>query len=169
MNEDLKPLIEAALFVSGRKLSIEEFAKICRSGNIGIIRKTLEKLQEEYQERNSGLEIYESDREYGMRIKPEFEESIMHLVPETDIQPAMLKTLALIAYEQPITQAKVVKERGNRAYKYIKKLREQEFIDAKKSSRTKILTTTSKFRDYFQIHDLRELVKEKTEKVGNLE
>ncbi|RLI88313.1 MAG: SMC-Scp complex subunit ScpB [Candidatus Altiarchaeales archaeon] len=169
MTDNFRALIEAALFVSGRTLSIEELAKICKSGSIGVIRKILEDLQKEYHERNSGLEIYESNGEYGMRVKKEFEGDIMHLVPETDMSPAMLKTLALIAYEQPIKQSKVVKERGNRAYRYIRKLIEQELIEGKKSGRTRILTTTSKFRDYFQIQDLRELVKEEAEKVEEIE
>ncbi|HDI72783.1 MAG TPA: SMC-Scp complex subunit ScpB, partial [Candidatus Altiarchaeales archaeon] len=69
----------------------------------------------------------------------------------------------------PIKQSKVVKERGNRAYRYIRKLIEQELIEGKKSGRTRILTTTSKFRDYFQIQDLRELVKEEAEKVEEIE
>lgn len=165
MTDEFRPLIEAALFVSGRALSVEELAKICNSGSIGLIRKTLGDLQREYLDRNSGLEINEFNGEYGMRVKREFEGELMHLVPETDMQPAVLKTLALIAYEQPIKQSVVVKERGNKVYQYIKKLKEQELIETKRSGRTKILTTTPKFRDYFQIQDLRELVKEEAHRV----
>ncbi len=159
--EDFKPLIEASLFVAGRTLSIEELAEICKSGNIGSIRRIVEKLISEYSARNSGLEIYESNNRYGMRAKADFEGKIMHLVPETDMEPAVLKTLALIAYSEPIKQSKVVEERGGRAYKYIKKLREQELISAEKCGRTRVLTTTPKFREYFQIQDLKGLVDEK--------
>ncbi len=83
----------------------------------------------------------------------------MHLAPEADIPPAMLKTLAIIAYKQPVTQSKLVKERGNRIYAYVKKLREHELIEAKKKGRTKILTVTPKFREYFQIQDVKNSVK----------
>ncbi len=159
--EDFKAIIEASLFVAGRTLSIEELAEICKSGNIGAIRKIVEELISEYSARNSGLEIYEAGNRYGMRVKADFEGRIMHLVPETDMEPAVLKTLALIAYSEPIRQSKIVEERGGRAYKYIKKLREQELITAEKCGRTRLLRTTPKFREYFQIQDLRNLVEEK--------
>ena len=81
----------------------------------------------------------------------------MHLVPETDMPPAVLKTLALIAYSQPIKQSEIIKQRGNGAYKYIKKLKEAELIETHKSSRTKVITVTNKFKDYFQIQDMKEI------------
>ncbi|MBN2251746.1 MAG: SMC-Scp complex subunit ScpB [Candidatus Altiarchaeota archaeon] len=160
MSEVVRPLIEAALFISGRSLSVEDIAKICNSGNIGDVRKTLEDLRGEYLGRNSGLEISESGGMYAMRVRRDLEEGIMHLAPETDMPPAVLKTLALIAYEQPITQSSVVKQRGNGAYRYIKRLKEQELIETHKSGRTKIITVTGKFRDYFQIQDLKNIVKD---------
>ena len=158
MSNDVKRLIEAALSVSGRIRTLEEIAGICESGNVGLIRQALAELKEDYVSRNSGIEIYEYDSGYGMRIRVEMENSVMHLAPETEIPPAMLKTLAQIAYEQPVTQSKLVKERGNRVYKYVKKLREQELIDAKKKGRTRILTVTPKFKEYFQVQNVKELV-----------
>jgi len=160
MTENIKGVIEAALFVSGRILTLDEIARICESGSAGLIRQALAELREDYNSRNSGIEIYEYDSGYGMRIKAELEHSVMHLAPETEIPPAMLKTLALIAYEQPVTQSKLVKERGTRVYKYVKKLREQELIDAKKKGRTRILTVTPKFREYFQVQDVKNLVRD---------
>ncbi len=158
MTRDVRRVIEAALFISGRILTLEEIARICELGNAGIIRQSLNELMEDYNSRNSGIEIYEYNGGYGMRIRSELEHSVMHLAPETEIPPAMLKTLALIAYEQPITQSKLVKERGTRVYRYVKKLREQELIDAKKEGRTKILTVTPKFREYFQVQDVKEFM-----------
>ena len=157
MTEQYRALLEAALFVSGRQLSIEDLARLCNSGNIGAVRTAMEDLQKEYQERNTGIEITESNGQYAMRVKKEHEAGVMHLVPETDMQPAVLKTLALIAYSQPIKQSEIIKQRGNGAYKYIKKLKDQELIETHKSSRTKVITVTNKFKDYFQIQDMKEL------------
>jgi len=161
MAEDTRRLMEAALFIAGRNLTLEEIAGLCQSGNIGLVRRTIDELREEYNSRNSGIEIYGYDGSYGMRVKSELEPAVMHLAPDTEIPPAMLKTLALIAYEQPVTQSRLVKERGNRVYKYVRKLREQELIEAKKKGRTRILTVTPKFREYFQIQDLKDLVDKK--------
>ena len=158
---EFKQLIEAGLFVSGRTLGIKDLTEICRSGNMGTIRRVMEELMNEYSERNSAIEIYKSDDRYGMRVKGDLEKKVMHLVPETDMSPAVLKTLALIAYEQPIKQSDIIKARGNKAYRYIRKLKEEEFIESRKSGRTKVLSTTPRFREYFQIEDLRDLVKDR--------
>jgi len=158
MNE-IKPLIEAALFVSGRPLNIEELAKICGSGNLGLIHSCVEELSKGYENRNSGVVIQKTEEGYIMRVKRDLEGKIMHLIPETEIPSPILKTLALIAYEQPIKQSEIVKERGNRAYRYIRFLRERGLIEGKKCGRTRVLTVTPKFRDYFRIEDLKEFVK----------
>jgi len=72
-----------------------------------------------------------------MRVKRPYEDKVIHLIPDTDMPPAVLKTLALIAYTQPIKQSEVIKLRGNGAYKYIEKLKDIELIETHKSSRTK--------------------------------
>ena len=160
MTDDNKKILEAALFVSGKILTIEDMARLCSSGNIGVIRKIIEELQKEYETRDSGIEIYESSGAYGMRVKREYEDKVIHLVPDTDMAPAVLKTLALIAYTQPIKQSEVIKLRGNGAYKYIQKLRDQELIETHKSSRTKVITVTSKFREYFHIQEVKDAFKD---------
>ncbi len=152
-----KRLIEAALFMAGTPLSIEELAKVCAMGDIGLVRKYIEELQKEYSERNSGIEILKMQNGYKMKVMQDLEAQVANLASAPDISAAILKTLALIAYEQPITQSRMVKERGNRVYKYIKTLLKEEFISAEKHKRTKLLKTTPKFKDYFQINDLSEL------------
>ncbi len=153
MSNEIKKLIEAGLFIAGRPLTLEEIATLCKSGNMGMIRRYIEELQKEYISRDSALIIERISEGYRMSVRKEFEEHILHLAPETEIPSAVLKTLALIAHEQPIKQSDVVKIRGNRAYTYIRELKNQGFIEAKKEGRTKILITTPKFKEYFQIED----------------
>jgi segregation and condensation protein B len=78
---------------------------------------------------------------------------------------AMLKVLALIAYEQPIKQSYIVKIRGNRVYEYLKRLEDMEFIERLEEGHTRIITTTEKFKRYFRINDAKELVKKPPEDV----
>ncbi len=160
MTDDNKKILEAALFVSGKILTLEDMARLCSSGNIGVIRKAIEELQKEYESRDSGIEIYESSGAYGMRVKREYEDKVIHLVPDTDMAPAVLKTLALIAYTQPIKQSEVIKLRGNGAYRYIQKLKDQELIETHKSSRTRVITVTNKFREYFHIQEVKDAFKD---------
>jgi len=159
-----KPEIEASLFISGRIMSIEELARVCKTGNLSKIRRAVEELQKEYAERSSGIEIYIIKNSCGMRVSPKIEDKIMHLAPEREMPASVLKTLALIAYKQPIAQSEVVRMRGNRVYHYIHKLVDMDLISAKKQGRTKILTTTPTFGKYFQVEDLSEMVKPGGEK-----
>lgn len=151
-----KSLIEAALFVAGKGMSIEELKKLTGL-EASVVKDIIEQIQREYSQRDSGMFIDKSEKGYLMRVKPEFEEKILPLIPEADLPKSMLKTLALIAYEQPIKQSNVVKLRGNRVYSYLHRLTELGFLKAKPDGRTKLLTTTDKFKEYFKLHDLKKV------------
>ncbi|MEM2918539.1 MAG: SMC-Scp complex subunit ScpB [Candidatus Altiarchaeota archaeon] len=155
----IKRLIEAALFMSNSPLSIEELARICSTGDFGLIRRAIEELQMEYSKRNSALEILKIGNGYKMKVVSELEQNVANLASLPEISPSILKTLALIAYSQPITQSRIAKQRGSKVYKHIKTLLKEEFISAEKYKRSKLLRTTQKFKEYFQIEDLSELKK----------
>ncbi len=157
MSDETKKLVEAALFIAGRPLSVEDIASACNSGNPGSIRQHIEELQKEYLNRESGIILEEVSEGYLMTLEADVEKQILHLAPEKEISSAALKTLALIAHQQPVKQSEVVKIRGNRAYRYIKELREQNFIETKKNGRTRLLSTTPRFSEYFNINDIGEV------------
>jgi segregation and condensation protein B len=151
--------VEAALFVAGKNMTAEKLAKICGSLDVKAVKEFADDLVREYSQRDGGIEVFKAGGAYGMRVKPEYEDNVVQLIPETDMPKAMLKTLAMIAYEQPIKQSYIVKLRGNRVYEYMKRLEESGFIDRKDEGHTKIITTTPKFNQYFRINDAKELVK----------
>jgi segregation and condensation protein B len=164
--DDSKALIEAALFSAGRPLSVEDLARVCGSGNIGFVRRSVDELVEEYGARTGGLLIKKTDDGYVMGVRAELEAKVMHLVPDTEIPAPVLKTLALIAYEQPIKQSTVIKERGNKAYAYIKFLRQQGLIEARKEGRSRFLSVTPKFKEYFHIEELKKFIEKKDDEAG---
>ena len=149
-----KSLIEAALFVAGKGVSLKEIEKLTGLES-KVVKDIVEQLLQEYSQRDSGILISQSENGFLMRIKPEFEEKLLFLFPEADLPKGVLKTLALIAYEQPIRQTVVVRLRGNRVYHYIHRLIELGFIRSRPEGRTCLLTTTDKFKEYFKIHDVR--------------
>lgn len=153
-----KGVVEAALFVSGENVTAEKLAKICNL-DAAAVKETADALVAEYAGRDGGVEVFRSGKSYGMRVKPMYEDNVTPLIPETDMPKAMLKTLALIAYEQPIKQSYLVKIRGNRVYDYMQRLEQLEFIERKDVGHTKTITTTQKFNKYFRINDAKELVK----------
>ena len=157
-----KSLIEAALFVSSKGVSLKELAKVTGLED-SVVKDIVEQLQREYSQRDTGLLISKGEEGFLMRIKPELGEQVVHLVPEADLHKAVLKTLAFIAYEQPIKQSNLVKIRGNRVYNYIPRLVEMGFVEAKPEGRTKILSTTKKFHEYFKMDDVKKEVSAREE------
>lgn len=147
---EIKKLIEGALFISGRNLSVEELARICRLGNLGRIKQLAESLKEEYESRDCAIKISVSENKYLMDIEENLKDKISNLLAYPEMTKGMLKTLGFIAYHQPIKQAEVFKNLGY-VYEHIKKLEKLKFIDSYREKNYKILKTTKKFDDHFNI------------------
>jgi segregation and condensation protein B len=153
-------LIEAALFVSTDPISVKKLAEISSVGEEKV-EEIVEKLKKEYEKRESAIEIRKvGDNHYLMQAKDIFATPLIDLV-KPDVSQEVLKSLALIALKQPVTQAEVVRSRGYSAYSHVKELVMKEFIRAEPKGRTKLLTTTKKFSDYFGFpHDVEGIKKE---------
>jgi segregation and condensation protein B len=145
-----KALVEAALFVSGRPLSVRELSKALGIRSLDYLEKLIELIAAEYAERKSAIEIVKvlGDK-YVMQVKQEYSQRVVHLMPRPDLRTGELKTLALIAYLQPIEQSKIIKLRGSQAYEHIRKLIEMGLIYAEPYERTKLLGTTQKFAELY--------------------
>ncbi len=149
--DKLEKIIEGALFISGRWMSLEDLSRVCGTASVGEIKGAVERLKKEYEERGGGVILVEVGEKYRLEVSPDIRDTVYYLAPEPELSPALIKTLALIAYKQPIKQSKVVEIIGNRAYDYIKELRRKEFISIRKKGRTKVLSTTGRFRKYFAL------------------
>jgi len=145
-----KALVEAALFVSGRPLSAKELSRALGIRSLDYLEKLIELIAAEYAERKSAIEVVRvlGDK-YVMQVKQEYSQRVVHLMPRPDLRTGELKTLALIAYLQPIEQSKVVKLRGTQAYEHIRKLLGMGLIYAEPYERTKLLGTTPKFAELY--------------------
>ena len=147
--ENMKQLIEAVLFVSGKPVSLSNLAQSFNTP-AGEIKKLIVELQRSYHERASAVEIIETvDKKFVMQLKPEVSEVAMDYAPESGESKATLKTLSLIAYEQPILQSEVVKYRGTGAYQHIKELEADGLIERRPKERTYLLKTTLKFAEFY--------------------
>jgi len=142
-----KKILEAALFAAGKLLSTAELAELveCSLGKVSSIMQTL---MEEYKTRDTALELIKIKDKYVMQIKQEYAERVKNIAP-MELSTPVLRTLSVIAYHQPITQSDVVGIRGNTAYSHISELEERGLIVSTKHRRTKMLTTTDVFVEYF--------------------
>lgn len=161
-------LIEAALFVAGGTISEKKLKKII--GSLVKTQHAIEHLIYEYRERDTALEIIELDKKYVMQLKPEYSKHVERIAPR-EISAPTLRTLAIIAYHQPITQSELVNIRGNTIYDHVPELKEKKLITTKPHGRTQILTTGANFPQYFNLttndpQKIREKMIELTEREG---
>jgi len=145
---DAKQIVEAGLFLSTEPVPLGRLAELA-----GVererVQEIVERLREEYSARGSAIQILRVDEErYVMQVKPEVA-ALAGELAKPEVSRELLKTLAIIALRQPVTQAEVVKMRGSSAYAHVKELVSLGFVESVRAGRTRMLTTTKKFADYF--------------------
>jgi segregation and condensation protein B len=143
-------LLEAALYVAGRPLDLNELCQVVGSRSKKRTQVYIEMLMKEYAARNTALEILSLKNErYVLQVKPEFTHLIKKLVNRPLLSSGPLKTLSYIAYRQPISQKRVIDVRGQHAYGHVKMLKDMGLIISERSGRSLALKTTDYFADYF--------------------
>jgi segregation and condensation protein B len=140
-----RELIEAALFVSGRPLTILELESIVSSD--ADVEGLVETLIKEYRE-GGALEIVQTGEDVVMQVKGEYADAVRPIA-QRDLETPVLRTLAVIAFHQPVTQSKVAEIRGNKAYGHVHELEARKLVESEPSGRTRLLRTTKAFADYF--------------------
>lgn len=141
--------LEACLFTTEEPLSIKQLSKILGFKE-SEIKWLLKELMEEYEKEDHGIEVSDMGG-YSLVVKKDYLESVSNLTSHADMSRGLLRVLAIISYYEPITQSEIVKVIGNRTYEYIKELVKRGFIKTEKKSRTKLLSTTEKFEEYFGV------------------
>jgi len=143
--------VEAALFISGRFLSLNELIVLTDVNPI-MIREILRKLEKKYNQLNGVIRIVNRNNSWKMDVSEKYHFLINKLATGSlEFTKAEQETLAIIAYKQPIKQSVVIKIRGNKSYDHIKKFRELGLVVAKKEGHTNILSLSEEFYDYFNV------------------
>jgi segregation and condensation protein B len=161
----LKNVIEAALLAAGRPLTLEELTNVFdeRDGTIADeVKSAIAVLTEEYESR--GLEILEVASGYRIQIRAAVSQPISRLWQERPAKysRALLETLALIAYRQPITRGEIEQIRGVAVNpNIIKTLHERNWIRVvghrDVPGKPELLGSTREFLDYFNLKKLDDL------------
>ena len=166
MNEQyIKNVVEAGLLAAGRSLGLEELAALFgetdRPGTAAV-RASLIALEREYSTR--GLELKETASGVRIQVRRELATEVSRLWPERPqrYSRALLETLALIAYRQPITRAEIEAVRGVAVNPNITRtLLERNWVRVvghrELPGRPELLGTTREFLDYFGLRSVDEL------------
>src|SRR3984885_13065864 len=161
----VKNVVEAALLAAGRPLTLEELMSVFdeRDGSIADeVKSALATLTEEYETR--GLELLEVASGFRVQIRAAVAQPVARLWQERPAKysRALLETLALIAYRQPITRGEIEQIRGVAVNpNIIKTLHERNWIRVvghrDVPGKPELLSTTREFLDYFSLKKLDDL------------
>lgn len=160
-----KTLVESVLFSASEPVSISQI-KQATGLSRKKIKNILQTLIEEYKtKQDSAMEIVPAGEKYVMQLKEEYHSQSYH-VTAPDINDDMLKTLALIAFHQPVKQSNLRRMAGEKIYDHVDVLSEMKLVHSKKHRNTELITLTSKFPEYFgldvtQPEDIRSFLTEK--------
>ena len=162
-------ILEGLLFVVGDEgLTLDNICEIMVI-NKKEAQELLKKLKEEYNKENRGIRISFIGESFKLTTKQEHKEYYQKLISNKDsntLSQSALETLAIIAYNQPITRMEIDELRGISSINMIRKLMAKDLIKISgKSSlpgKPNLYRTTSEFLDYFglaTINDLPDLPK----------
>lgn len=146
--------IEAILYLKGQPLTLTEIATFAECDRPTAEAALLE-LMADCAQRNSALEVVETNEGYTLQLRPAFAGLVDTLIP-ANLKVGALRTLAVVALKGPISQVDVVNLRGSGAYQHIPELVEQGFVRKRRQTngRSYSLQVTDKFHRYFQIEKL---------------
>lgn len=163
--ELLKKIIEGALFAAGQPLNIERLGLLFDEGDrpdTAALRAALEALMTDYEGR--GIELKEVASGFRFQVRQDTGPWVSRLWEEkpSRYSRALLETLALIAYRQPITRSEIEEIRGVSVSSHIvKTLIEREWIRVAGHrdvpGRPALFATTREFLDSFNLKTLAEL------------
>jgi segregation and condensation protein B len=163
--EQLQNILEAAIMAAGRPLTVNDMLKLFDESeqiNAQAIRNALEMLQQHYA--TQGIELRELASGYQFQAKTEYSPWLSKLWEERPpkYSRAVLETIALIAYRQPITRAEIEEIRGvTVSSNIIKTLQEREWIKVvgyrDVPGKPALYGTTKVFLDHLSLKSLNDL------------
>jgi len=160
-----KNVVEAALLAAARPVPIAELQQIFDEQSRPSskeLRVVLEKLAADYEGR--GVAIKETATGFRFQVRTEFAHEVARLWPDRPrkYSRALLETIALIAYRQPITRAEIENVRGVAVNpEIVKTLMERNWVRVvghrDVPGHPELLGTTAAFLDYFSLKSIEDL------------
>ena len=161
----LKPILESLIMASGKPLSVERMLAVFPENDTPdkkTLRQALDMLAKDYEK--SSVELKEVSSGFRFQVRKDYASWVSKLWEEKPARysRALLETLSLVAYKQPITRGEIEKIRGvNVSTQIMKTLLEREWVHVvghrDVPGKPAIYATTKQFLDYFNLKSLEEL------------
>jgi segregation and condensation protein B len=160
---EIKKVLETALLTSSEALSLHQLKKLFDVDlSSEILRKLLEELRADWGGR--GVELVNVASGWRFQARPEYQRYIERLSPEKPprYSRAVMETLAIIAYRQPVTRGDIEEIRGvTVSTQVVKTLESRGWIDAighrEVPGHPALYATTKQFLDDLGLRSLQEL------------
>jgi segregation and condensation protein B len=161
--QDAKRVLETALLCASEPLALREMRTLfAEELDAGPLRGVLEELQRDWEGR--GVELVELASGWRFQSRPEMREWLDRLNPEKPpkYSRAVLETLAIIAYRQPVTRGDIEEIRGvTVASQIVKQLEDRGWVESigyrESPGRPALLATTRQFLDDLGLESLAQL------------
>lgn len=156
-------VIEAILFTMGEAVEIKRLAEVIEE-DVQTTREILESMKGRYQKESRGIVLTQLEDAVQLCTKPELYEYLIQIAKtprKMTLSDAVLETLSIVAYKQPVTRMEIEKIRGVSCDHAINKLLEFDLIcelgrlDA--PGRPLLFGTTEQFLRCFGVKSLEEL------------
>ena len=158
-DQQLKQLVEAAIFAAEEPVTLDQLLQgvlVDLRLNRPRLRQVLDALQTDYKDR--GIELIEVASGWRFQTKPELGPALANMWPDRAprYSAALLETLALIAWRQPVTRGEIEAVRGVSVSSTIMKtLQERGWVrivgHKEVPGRPALYATTKAFLDYFSL------------------
>jgi segregation and condensation protein B len=165
MNTEISNIIEASLFAAGESLSVGELQNLFLvedRPDKQRVKECLEQLQQAYQ--GKSIELVKTASGYRFQVRSKYADWVSRLWEEKPVKygRALLETLAIVAYQQPVTRGDIEEIRGvSVSTNVIRTLLEREWVKVigykEVPGKPALYATTKEFLDYFSLQDLAEL------------
>ncbi len=162
---ELKDIIEATLFSASKPLTLQQLQAVFPENQIpekSLLRTTIEAIQNDYQDKP--VELSEVASGYRFQVREKMSPWVSKLLAEKPqkYSRALLETLAIIAYRQPVTRGDIEEIRGvSVSSSIVHTLLEREWVRVighkEVPGRPSLYATTKQFLDYFNLKNLADL------------
>ena len=126
-----KAAVEAMLFACGEPISAEKIAEVLET-EPQIVKNICEALADEYEAREQGICLLKLDNKYQLASCREYGSYVQKILDKKRNAPlsnAALETLAVIAYNQPVTRSFIEQVRGVESSAIVAKLMERDLVE----------------------------------------
>jgi segregation and condensation protein B len=170
----LKAIIEGLLFVKGSDgLTLNELKDVLETP-IEEIKEYIKELYDDYRKEERGIQLEFLGDHFKLTTKPEHREYYKKIILEeenSNLSQSALETLAIVAYNEPITRIEIDDIRGVDSSYIVRKLLIKNLIEevgrAETPGRAKQYGVTNNFLDYFGLSGIEELPRLQTKEIDD--